>query len=238
MPPWGNRHERTALEHCACRTVSSPAGDRAAVIGSGAGITLWDGRLRPPLGLLSGGLSKGCRAYRRRPPPWPSRPMAPSSPRPGRTGTVRRWDVASQQPLGTALPGAGDAGPVAHVRRGRPHPARGGARVPAQTYDIDPARAVTEVCRRAVGTLSPVEWRTYLPGIPYRRCAERRPKDRPACPAARRAGRRPRRRRGGPAQNASRPGDKGVVRGHARLPRGRPVPCRQVRQAPGAGWGG
>ena len=59
MPPWGNRHERTALEHCACRTVSSPAGDRAAVIGSGAGITLWDGRLRPPLGLLSGGLSKG-----------------------------------------------------------------------------------------------------------------------------------------------------------------------------------
>ncbi|MDV5149722.1 hypothetical protein R1T08_37865 [Streptomyces sp. SBC-4] len=48
-----------------------------------------------------------------------------------------------------------------------PHAA--GARVPVQTYDIDPARAVTEVCRRAGETLSPAEWRTYLPGIPYRK---------------------------------------------------------------------
>ncbi|MGW8356860.1 hypothetical protein [Streptomyces wedmorensis] len=34
---------------------------------------------------------------------------------------------------------------------------------------IGPARAVTEVCRRAGGTLSPAEWRTYQPGIPYRK---------------------------------------------------------------------
>ncbi|MFJ8660397.1 WD40 repeat domain-containing protein [Streptomyces sp. NPDC093795] len=87
----------------------------------------------------------------------------------GSYGTVRLWDVASQQPLGTALPGAGDAvlslafGADGHTL----HAA--GARVPAQTYDIDPARAATEVCRRARGTLSPAEWRTYLSGIPYRK---------------------------------------------------------------------
>ncbi|MEU4064115.1 hypothetical protein AB0F25_17070 [Streptomyces wedmorensis] len=77
--------------------------------------------------------------------------------------------MTSQQPLGIALPDAGGAVlSLAFGADGRTLHAAG-ARVPVQTYDIDPARAVTEVCRRAGGTLSPAEWRTYLPGIPYRK---------------------------------------------------------------------
>ncbi|MER7623063.1 hypothetical protein [Streptomyces sp. NPDC126503] len=87
----------------------------------------------------------------------------------GSYGTVRLWDVASRQPLGTALPGAGDAVlSLAFGADGRTLHAAG-ARVPVQTYDIDPARVVGEVCRRAGGGLSPGEWRTHLPGIPYRK---------------------------------------------------------------------
>ncbi|MFG2328117.1 hypothetical protein ACGFMM_00685 [Streptomyces sp. NPDC048604] len=61
----GNGHERTALENCACRTVFSPAGDCAAVIGSGAGITLWDGGYARRSGCCPATCPRGCRAYRR-----------------------------------------------------------------------------------------------------------------------------------------------------------------------------
>ncbi|SEB88303.1 WD40 repeat domain-containing protein [Streptomyces sp. TLI_105] len=176
----GNGHERTALENCACRTVFSPAGDRAAVIGSRTGITVWDGRLRTPLGLLSGGLSKGM---------------------PGRY--VRHAAGRASPSRHTTSTRRGRSPRCAAAPEGRSRPPSGGRTCPAS---------------------------------PTGRCAERRPRDRPARPAARRAGRRPRRRRGGPAQNASRPGDEGVVRGHARRPgaAGALPPGQAGAGAPGA----
>ncbi|MEV5729069.1 MULTISPECIES: hypothetical protein [Streptomyces] len=35
-------------------------------------------------------------------------------------------------------------------------------------YAIDPARMVAAVCRRAGGTLTREQWRTYLADVPYR----------------------------------------------------------------------
>ncbi|MFF8387059.1 hypothetical protein ACF053_25900 [Streptomyces kanasensis] len=165
----GEDVERSALDNCACTTVFSPAGDRAVVVESESDITLWDGRLRTSLGLLSGGLSKGLPGEPEQTTAVAFSPDGSTLAAAGSYGTIRLWDVASQLPLGTALPGAGDAVlSLAFDEDGRTLYASG-AHVPVQRFDVDPERAVTEVCRRAGGTLTPTEWRTYLPGVPYRR---------------------------------------------------------------------
>ncbi|MFD5711449.1 hypothetical protein ACFWHW_13795 [Streptomyces pharetrae] len=43
-----------------------------------------------------------------------------------------------------------------------------GRHVLLQRYAIDPARMVAAVCRRAGGTLTREQWRTYLADVPYR----------------------------------------------------------------------
>lgn len=87
----------------------------------------------------------------------------------GDAGSVQLWDVATRQPLGTPLTTPGDGikslafspdGTTLYA--GSPH-------APLQRYAIDPGRAIVRVCARAGTDLTREQWRTYVPGAPYRR---------------------------------------------------------------------
>ncbi|MFF0729869.1 hypothetical protein [Streptomyces sp. NPDC004134] len=41
--------------------------------------------------------------------------------------------------------------------------------MPLQRRALEPRRWADDVCGRAAGGLTAVEWRTHLPGVPYRR---------------------------------------------------------------------
>ncbi|MBI0383252.1 hypothetical protein JBE27_45115, partial [Streptomyces albiflaviniger] len=86
----------------------------------------------------------------------------------GDGGTVQLWDVASQQPLGAALPTPGDGVLALAFGDDGKTLLVAGRHVPLQRYAVDPARIVTAVCRRAGGGLSRADWKTYLPEISYR----------------------------------------------------------------------
>ncbi|WP_329026771.1 nSTAND1 domain-containing NTPase [Streptomyces sp. NBC_00690] len=86
----------------------------------------------------------------------------------GARGSVRLWDTASGEALGTPLLTAGD--PVQSLTfsaRGDTLTVRG-SHSPPSTHPIDPNRVVEHVCERARGGLSHKEWRAYVPDLPYR----------------------------------------------------------------------
>ncbi|NUR03897.1 MAG: helix-turn-helix domain-containing protein [Streptomyces sp.] len=92
----------------------------------------------------------------------------------GESGSLQLWDIATQQPLGSPLTTSGEqVDTVAFSADGRTVYA-GSAHVPLQRYPIDPARAVETVCARTGGNgLTRAQWRTYLPGVEYRKvCGE------------------------------------------------------------------
>ncbi|MEV6942461.1 hypothetical protein AB0N07_10730 [Streptomyces sp. NPDC051172] len=88
----------------------------------------------------------------------------------GEAGSLQLWDIATQQPLGSPLTTSGEQiDTVAFSADGRTVYA-GSAHVPLQRYPIDPARAVETVCARTGGNgLTRAQWRTYLPGVAYRK---------------------------------------------------------------------
>lgn len=84
-------------------------------------------------------------------------------------GSVRVWETASPRLSPASVP-VGD-GPVIAVgftsdngklRVATPH-------LPTRDYPLDPERAAASACTRADGGATEKEWRTYLPGVPYRR---------------------------------------------------------------------
>ncbi len=69
--------------------------------------------------------------------------------------------------IGAPLPAAGDrVRALAVSPDGRSLYAQG-AHTPLRTHALDPERLVTDLCTR-FGPLTPDEWRTYVPDVPYR----------------------------------------------------------------------
>ncbi|MGI5403011.1 WD40 repeat domain-containing protein [Streptomyces sp. CA-135486] len=146
----------------------SPDG-RYLAVGDGFGrVTVWDGELRNRLGALSGtytarrGDSEGVTALAFSPD---SSVLAVA----GDVGTVQLWDADSRRLLGSALPTPGDMVLALAFSPDGGALRAAGAHVPYQTYDIDPARVAARVCARSGSGLSREDWKTYLPGIDYRR---------------------------------------------------------------------
>ncbi|QNP75847.1 hypothetical protein IAG44_19050 [Streptomyces roseirectus] len=98
------------------------------------------------------------------------------------SGDVRVWDVDARLPLGGSLRTAGDAVRTLAFTPDGVTLRVGGVRAPLQSYTVDPDRIAARLCTRAGPSLSPEEWRTYLPDAPYRRVCGTRPADAPALP--------------------------------------------------------
>ncbi|WDT59789.1 hypothetical protein NUT86_00230 [Streptomyces sp. G7(2002)] len=87
----------------------------------------------------------------------------------GERGTLRLWDTGSNQPLGNAIATTtGDAilalafSPDSRTLR------TAGPHAPLNAYSIAPESTARTLCQRARGGLTPTQWRSYLPSIPYR----------------------------------------------------------------------
>lgn len=169
--PTGRVTEQALTERSHADAVAFSSDGSYFAAGDDAGrVTLWDGDLREPLGVLSGTYTG---ALAEMGEPVTALAFSPDSrilAVAGDAGTVQLWDTASSRRLGSALPTPGD--PVfslAFSTDGDILYAVGG-NVPLQRHDLAPARLVQQTCTRAGGSgLSPADWKTYLPDIPYRR---------------------------------------------------------------------
>ncbi|SBU91952.1 WD40 repeat [Streptomyces sp. Ncost-T6T-1] len=125
--------------------------------------TLWDGRLQQRLGVL---VSPDAATHR-----YVS--ALAFSPDGGILAVaseenIQLWDTASNQPIGSALPSAGDTVLSLSFAADGNTLYAAGANVPFQKYDISTGRAVETVCRRARGGLSRSDWADYVREVPYR----------------------------------------------------------------------
>ncbi|MFJ9041127.1 hypothetical protein ACIRF8_31735 [Streptomyces sp. NPDC102406] len=166
----GTRH--LAVGDCACVSALSDDGALIATTDLSGRITLWDARRHTSLGMLSGGLSDGAPGEREEITALAFSPDAATLAAAGSHGTLRLWDVNSRQELGTGLPTAGDNivslafSPDGGTLRAA------GTHVLLQSFDIAPEDAVTALCRRTTGALSPTHWNTYVRDMPYQRTCE------------------------------------------------------------------
>ncbi|MEU1803785.1 DNA-binding protein [Streptomyces sp. NPDC019937] len=87
----------------------------------------------------------------------------------GLDGTLRLWDAAANQPLGSVLPTPSD--PVQSVAFSRDDGTVTVAsdHIPSQTYRVSDDQAAVAVCERARGGLSRDDWERMIPEVPYRR---------------------------------------------------------------------
>ncbi len=85
----------------------------------------------------------------------------------GTRGATRLWDMTSRNRHGSALPGAGDTILAMAFSPDRQTLYVAGNRVVLQKFTIAPEKAAAAVCQRA-GELSRVDWKTYIPAVPYR----------------------------------------------------------------------
>ncbi|TKA00040.1 WD40 repeat domain-containing protein, partial [Actinacidiphila oryziradicis] len=168
LPADGHGRQWTT-QNCPCVSALSRDGSRVAFADTDAGgITLWDTRRATSLGVLPGGFFKSSTDEEEEPTVLAFSPDGSTLAAAGSHGTLRLWDVASRQQLGTDLPTAGDEiVSLAFTSDGGSMYAAG-THVPVQHFDLDPADVSGAACRRAGGTLSRDEWRMYLADVPYR----------------------------------------------------------------------
>ncbi|WKX71308.1 hypothetical protein [Streptomyces sp. XD-27] len=161
---------RQALTGESTTAVAFSSDGRLLAAGDAAGrVTLWDGRGRhrmAQLAVTEGRTSKGgteaVSALAFSPD---GRTLATA----GDKGTVRLWDTTSNQPLGQALPTAPDDPVLALSFAPDGSTLRvAGRHTPVQSFTTAPEPAARTLCRRAAGGLTPDEWRSYLPDVPYR----------------------------------------------------------------------
>ncbi|GHH00213.1 hypothetical protein [Streptomyces rubradiris] len=164
----GHGRRRRTVD-CACVSVLSPDGKRAAFADIDGGITVWDVERATSLGRLPGGYFRGATGEQEETTALVFSPDGSVLAAAGAQGTVRLWDVDSRRRLGTDLPTAGDCvlalaftgdGGGLHVA---------GEHVPLQRVVLDPDRVAEAVCRRAGGGLSRAQWRVYVADVPFRR---------------------------------------------------------------------
>ncbi|WP_031498795.1 helix-turn-helix domain-containing protein [Streptomyces bicolor] len=168
-PHSGRVIQRTLTEDQIEALAFSTDGAYLAAADSGGRVTLWDGDVRTRLGVLAG-------TYTGAPfPEADSNVTALAFSPDGRTlavaglsGTLQLWDTASRSLLGSALPAPGD--PILSVAFTEDGDTlyTTGKNVRLQRYEIAPERLVRQACTRAGSGLSPADWKTYLPDIPYR----------------------------------------------------------------------
>ncbi|MER8041619.1 hypothetical protein [Streptomyces sp. NPDC094032] len=147
----------------------APDGTRLAVGDSAGGVTLWDGEVSRRRGSLLGTEHAARRGTVEAVKALAFSPDGATLAVAGDAGTLQLWDVASGQPLGGPLPTPGDGiVAVAFTADGRTvHSV--GEHSGVRSHPVDPGRLTASVCARAGGGLSPADWRTYLPGIAYRK---------------------------------------------------------------------
>ncbi|MGW0709547.1 nSTAND1 domain-containing NTPase [Streptomyces sp. NPDC002643] len=147
----------------------SPDSTRLAAGDSLGRVTLWDGDVRRPAGVLAG---TSTTVFHEPPEAVTALAFSPD----GRTlavggghGTLQLWDTASRQLL-AQLPTPGEEiRSLAFARDGRTVYA-GSWHAPLQSHTIDPERAATRICDRTGSTgLTRAQWTSYLPDVPYRR---------------------------------------------------------------------
>ena len=87
----------------------------------------------------------------------------------GEDGTLRLWDVAANQPLGSTLPAPADPirALVFSPDSGTLYAASD--HVPSQAYQVSPGSVAAAVCKRARGGPSGREWEELIPEVPYRK---------------------------------------------------------------------
>ncbi|WP_084773632.1 WD40 repeat domain-containing serine/threonine protein kinase [Nonomuraea candida] len=141
-------------------------GDGVVVLDSRGRLTLWDtarNRLGPVVRDESG--ESSIAAYSPR-----DDIVAVAAP----DGRVRLFDPVTGTGLGTLRDTGGGQNPETGQLQSIAFTADGAGVVTldlngvVRTYVVEPAGVIRAICRRAGGSLTPAEWKVYVPGLPYR----------------------------------------------------------------------
>ncbi|MGW1602260.1 nSTAND1 domain-containing NTPase [Streptomyces eurythermus] len=167
LPADGHGGRRETMD-CACASVLSPDGKRAAFADIDGGITVWDVERATSLGTLPDGYFRGATGGQEETTALVFSPDGGVLAAAGAQGTVRLWDVDSRRRLGTDLPTAGDRVLALAFTGDGGSLLVAGEHVPFQRVPLDPDRVAETVCRRAGGGPSRAEWRVYVADVPFR----------------------------------------------------------------------